>query len=60
MKIILNSYGIKEIVSSLLLTDISQLKTLVVPTVEKGKRKQVMRWFLYQAILHDISEFSSI
>ena len=47
----------KDIVSSLLLTDISQLKTLVVPTVEKGKRKQVMRWFLYQAILYDI-EFS--
>ena len=45
----------KDIVSSLLLTDISQLKTLVVPTVEKGKRKQVMRWFLYQAILYDIA-----
>ena len=45
----------KDIVSSLLLTDISQLKTLVVPTVEKGKRKQVMRRFLYQAILYDIA-----
>lgn len=43
---------------SLIMTDISQHETLVAPTLEKGKRKQVMIWFLCQAIIFDITKSS--
>ena len=43
---------------SLIMTDISQHETLVAPTLEKGKRKQVMIWFLCQAIIFDKTKSS--
>ena len=47
-----------DIEFTLIMTDISQHETLVAPTLEKGKRKQVMIWFLCQAIIFDKTKSS--